>query len=145
MADAVTSQLIANGPRNWGYVFTNESDGTGETNIVKVDGSASGPLGVPLQGQTFYPLSHIKIVEIEYDIKAMGLEIIWDATTSKNAIVLGGFGKIHFREFGGLAAVDANGALLAGATGKIKFTTVGAAAASSYTVYMRGTKGIPQG
>jgi len=144
MADAVNSQLIANGPRNWGYVFTNESDGTGESGVVKVDGSASGPLGVALYGQTFYPLAHIKITEIEYDIKGMGLEIIWDATTSVIATVLGGFGKLHYRQFGGLAAVGSTGALIAGATGKIKFTTVGAAAGSSYTVFMRGSKGIPQ-
>jgi hypothetical protein len=144
MADAVTSQLIANGPRNWGYVFTNLSDGTGETNVVKVDGSAAGPLGIFLYGQNFYPLSNIKITEIEYDIKGMTLEIIWDATTSANATVLGGFGKLHYSQFGGLAAVSSSGVLLAGATGKIKFTTVGQGAGSGYTVYMRGTKGIPQ-
>lgn len=146
MADAVTSQLIANGPRNWGYVFTNLSDGTGESGVVKVDGSSSGPLGVLLYGQTFYPGPHIKITEIEYDVKGMALEIIWDATSSQNALVLGsdtaGFKK--FYEFGGLAAVSSSGVLLIGATGKIKFTTLGAMPNSGYTVYMRGTKGIPQ-
>mgnify|MGYP001571897878 CR=1 FL=1 len=145
MADAVTSQLIANGPRNWGYVFTSLSDGTGETGVVKVDGSASGPLGVFLKGQYFYPLSNIKITEIEYDIKGMGLEVIWDATSPQNAVVLGGFGHLNFWQFGGLAAVSSAGVLLAGATGKIEVTTVGATAGSSYTVYMRGTKGVPQG
>lgn len=144
MADAVTSQLIANGPRNWGYVFTNLSDGTGEAGVVKVDGSATGPLGVVIGGATIYPAQHIKITEIEYDIKGMALEIIWDATSSQNAIVLGGFGKMHFREFGGLAAVSSAGVLLVGATGKIKFTTLGAMPNSAYTVYLRGTKGIPQ-
>jgi hypothetical protein len=144
MSDAVTSQLIANGPRNWGYVFTNLSDGTGETNVVKVDGSAAGPLGVLIRGQTFYPLAHIKITEIEYDVKGMALEIIWDATSSANATVLGGFGKLHYSQFGGLAAVNSSGVLLTGATGKIKFTTLGAMPNSAYTVYMRGTKGIPQ-
>lgn len=144
MADTVASQLIANGPRNWGYVFTNESDGTGESGVVKVDGSASGPLGVVVGGATIYPLSNIKITEIEYDIKGMGLEIIWDATSAVIATVLGGFGRLHYLQFGGLAAVSSTGAVISGATGKIKFTTVGAASGSSYTVYMRGTKGIPQ-
>ena len=144
MADAVTSQLIANGPRNWGYVFTSLSDGTGETNVVKVDGSSAGPLGVVIRGQTFYPLAHIKITEIEYDVKGMALEIIWDATSSQNAVVLGGFGKMKFYQFGGLAAVSSSGVLLTGATGKIKFTTLGAMPNSGYTVYLRGTKGIPQ-
>lgn len=143
MADAVTSALTANGRKNWSYVFTNESDSTGETGVVKVDGSAAGPLGVFLYGQNFYPLAHIKILEIEYSVFNMGVEVIWDATTSKNAVILNGFGKMSFHAFGGLAAVDATGALLAGATGKIKFTTIGAAAGSSYTIYMRGSKGIP--
>jgi hypothetical protein len=142
MPDAVTSQLIENGRRNWAYSFTNESDGTGETNVVKVDGSAAGPLGIFLYGQNFYPLSHIKITEIRYDIKGMALEIIWDATTSQNALVLGGFGKINFRDIGGLAAASA-GTIITGATGKIKFTTIGQGSGSGYTVYMRGTKGIP--
>jgi hypothetical protein len=144
MADIVASQLIANGPRNWGYVFTSESDGTGESNVVKVDGSAAGPLGVTVGGQVFYPLSHIKITNIEYDVSpGMKLEIIWDATSSQIATVLGGMGRLHYWQFGGLAAVGATGALITGATGKIKFTTVGATPGASYTVYMRGTKGVP--
>ena len=146
MADSVVSQLIANGPRNWGYVFNSISDGTGESGVVKVDGSASGPLGVVLYGQTFYPLSNIKITEIEYDIKGMGLEIIWDATSSQNALYLASdtSGSKRFSKFGGLAAVSSTGTVLTGATGKIKFTTVGAMPNSGYTVYLRGTKGIPQ-
>jgi hypothetical protein len=145
MADVVVSQLIANGPRNWGYVFTNESDGTGETNVVKVDGSSTGPLGVVIGGTTIYPASHIKIREIEYDISpGLKLEIIWDATSPQVATVLGGFGRLRYFEFGGLAAVGSTGALITGATGKILFTTVGATPGASYTVFLRGSKGIPQ-
>jgi len=146
MADAVTTQIIANGPRNWGYVFTNLSDGTGESGVVKVDGSASGPLGVLLQGATIYPAAHIKIIEIEFSVKGMGLAIIWDATTPQNAIYLASdsSGRLDFRKFGGLAAVGATGVPLTGATGKIKFSTDGAMLNSGYTIYMRGTKGIPQ-
>ena len=143
MADAVTSQLIENGPRWWAYSFTNESDGTGESGVVKVDGSSSGPLGVTIGGVVLYPGAHIKIVEVEYDVKGMGLEIIWDATTPQNALVLSGYNRISYHKIGGLAAASA-GTIITGATGKIKFTTVGAAAASGYTVYMRGTKGIQQ-
>ena len=143
MADIVDSQLVANGPRNWGYVFTSLSDGAGETNVVKVDGSSAGPLGVTIAGVITYPTYHIKITEIEYDVKGMALEIIWDATSPKNAVVLGGFGKLHFHQFGGLAAVDASGESLVGATGKILFTTLGAMQNSGYTVYIRGTKGVP--
>ena len=145
MSDVVTSAIIANGPRNWGYVFTSVSDGTGESGVVKVDGSASGPLGVFLQGQYFYPLAHIKITEIEWDVKGMGLEIIWDATSSQVATYLGSdtAGRLNYHKFGGLAAVSSTGAIITGATGKIKFTTLGAMPNSGYTVFLRGTKGIP--
>lgn len=40
MADAVTSQTIQDGERKAVLKFTNISDGTGETNVVKVDVSA---------------------------------------------------------------------------------------------------------
>lgn len=142
MADAVTVQLLENGPRVWAYSFTNLSDGTGESGVVKVDGSATGPLGVNVGGQTFFPLQHIKIREIRYDVKGMALEIMWGATTPQNALSLGGFGRISFDNVGGLAAFS-GGVMIPGATGQILFTTLGAMQNSGYTVYMRGTKGIP--
>ena len=144
MADAVTTQILENGPRNWGFAFTNLSDSTGESGVVKVDGSATGPLGVTVGGVITYPTKHLKITEIEYDVKGMALEIIWDATTPQNLATLGGFGKLDFKPFGGLAQVTSAGVILTGATGKIKFTTLGAMANSGYTVILRGTKGVPQ-
>lgn len=140
MADVVTANLIENGNRNWVYRFTSLSDGTGETGVVKVDGSATGPLGVTIGGVTFYPTTHIKIREIEYDVKGMALEIQWDASVAANALVLGGFGTMKFHRFGGITIP----AGLAGATGKILFTTLGAMVNSGYTVVLHGTKGIHQ-
>jgi hypothetical protein len=143
LADTVTSQLIENGNNVWVYQFTNLSDGTGESGVTKVDGSAAGPLGVVIQGNTFYPLSHIKVLEIEYDVKGMALEILWDATSPQAFAVLGGFGKQKYRQFGGISPYSA-GTIIAGATGKILFTTKGAMANSAYTVTMIGRKGIHQ-
>ena len=144
MVDAVTTQILENGPRNWAFSFTSLSDGTGESGVVKVDGSVSGPLGVLIAGVTTYPTKYLKIIEVDYDVKGMALEIIWDATTPQNALVLGGFGHRKFHKFGGLSQVDPSGAFLVGATGKIKFTTQGAMLNSGYTVILRGTKGVPQ-
>lgn len=140
MADVVTSTLLENGPRNFAYRFTNLSDGTGETGVTKIDGSSAGPLGVTVAGQTFYPGAHIKIRSIDYDIKAMGLRIIWDADVDADALVLSGIDHKDFREFGALQIPSA----LANATGKILFTTVGAILNSAYTVVIRGLKGVPQ-
>ena len=144
MADVVTVALLENGSKNWAYSFTNLSDGTGEAAVTKVDGSAAGPLGVTIAGNTLYPLQHIKILDIEYDIKGMQVEIIWDATAPTAALLLAGFGRLKFRRQGGIAAVGSNGASLAGATGKIQFTTLGAGAGSSYWITMWGSKGIHQ-
>lgn len=140
MADVVTSQLIENGNNWWAYQFTNASDGTGENDVTKVDGSSTGPLGVIIRGQTFYPGLHIKIREIEYDVKGMQLQITWDSTADANILILGGFGRMKFDKVGGLFIPPG----LAGATGIIEFTTVGQMPNSSYTVFMRGTKGIQQ-
>ena len=104
MADAVTVQLLENGPRVWAYSFTNLSDGTGESGVVKVDGSATGPLGVNVGGQTFFPLQHIKIIEIEYDVKGMALEIIWDANRRRMRWCSAASARCIFTRFGGLAA-----------------------------------------
>ena len=61
MADALTSQVIEDGPRNAVLKFTNVSDGTGQTDAILVDVStlSSDPLtgqvcnGVVLQGRTY--------------------------------------------------------------------------------------------
>ena len=37
MADTVTSQKLKDHATAWAYKFTNESDGTGESNVLKVD------------------------------------------------------------------------------------------------------------
>jgi hypothetical protein len=144
VADVVATQILHNGNNWWAYSFTSASDGTGEAAVTKVDGSPAGPLAVIIGGHTFFPGFHIKVREIEYDVRGMQLQIIWDATAPQNVAVLGGFGHLKYDRFGGLAAVDANGASLAGATGIIKFTTLQQQAGSSYTVVMRGTKGIHQ-
>jgi hypothetical protein len=140
MADVVTATLLENGPRNWAYRFTSVSDGTGESGVVKVDGSSAGPLGVNDRGVIVYPTVHIKIREVIYDIKGMLLRILWDATAPVDALDLGGFGTQKFHTLGGIFIPVGT----AGATGRILFTTAGQIANSAYTVIMRGTKGVPQ-
>lgn len=141
MADVVTSTLLENGNRNWAYRFTNFSDGTGETAVAKVDGSASGPLGVTIAGQTFYPGVHIKITEIRFQVTDMSLRIQWDATAAADAVILSpGADTLKFKKVGGIFIPVG----LTGATGKILFTTIGQQVNSSYTVVMYGTKGIQQ-
>jgi len=141
MVDVVSSTLLENGPRNWAYRFTSLSDGTGESAVTKVDGTSSGPLGVTIAGQTFYPGIHIKITEIRFQVTDMSLEILWDATTDQMAVTLSpGADTLDYRRVSGIFIPSG----LTGATGKILFTTIAPQINSSYTVVMYGTKGIAQ-
>lgn len=139
MADAVTSQILENGPRHLTMKFTCLSDGTGETGVVKVDATATGPGGVVIQGQTLFPGVHLKIEDIDYDVKSMGLRIQWVGTPNVDAAVLGGFGVKNYRRSGPLQNPKATGA-----TGSIAFTTDNANLNASYTVVLKMLKGLPQ-
>jgi hypothetical protein len=145
VADVVTSQLIENGPRRVVYKFTSVSDGTGESAVVKVNATSSGPLGVVVQGQTFYPTTHMKIVDLLYDVRTMSVRMQWDANSPVDIFIASGqgagpFGLLDSR--GGFGGIPNNGG--AGVTGKILFTTIGAALNASYSIIMTLIKGIPQ-
>lgn len=141
MADTVTSTIIENGNKWFAYSLTNISDGTGESAVVKIDGSSTGPLGVNIAGQVFYPGIHLKIREIEYDTQGMTVELIWGATpTPQNALLIYGYGRLKYDHIGGLVIPPS----LAGATGQILLTTIAQQVNSSYTLNIRGTKGIHQ-
>lgn len=120
MADAVTSQKLVDGPRNVVYKFTNVSDGTGESAVLKVD--VSGLSGAP---------ERVSIERIQYDIQGMAVRVQWDATSDVDAVVLGGIGYFDFTGFGGLP----NNAG-AGVTGDILFTTVGHASGDTYSILL---------
>lgn len=140
MADTVTVSTIEDGPRNLVMRFTNNSDGTGETGVVKVN--ATSAHGVTIAGNTIYPGLHLKIRRVSYAVAGMTLRVQWVATTNADALILSGTDHQDFRSFGGIPnpGVAAN----AGATGSIAFTTEGQAAGSSYSVVLYMTKGIPQ-
>lgn len=121
MADAVASQILEQGERNLVYKFTNESDGTGESAVTKVDISALTPAP-----------DEVRIDWIQYDINGMEVELLWDADTDVRIVKLSsGQGILDSRIHGGLT----NNAG-AGVTGDIKFTTSNAASGDSYTIIM---------
>lgn len=143
MADLVTTQVLENGPRRVVMAFTNLSDGTGESGIKKVDASSSGTLGVVVQGQTVYPTTHLKVVDIFYDIGSMKLQLLWEQSANAQFLVLAGCGRMRFLDHRGgfQGIINPNGT---GSTGSILFTTVGANLHASYTVILEMTKGVPQ-
>ena len=131
MADAVTSQTILDGERLFIAKFTNISDGTGETAVVKVDVSALNPsaAGNACNG--------VKIHKIWAQTQGMSVDIIWDATPAVlcETIPADKFYLMDYSSFGGLP----NNAG-AGVNGDVAFTTVGADAGDRYTIVLECIK-----
>ena len=130
MADAVTSQVVFDGTRTAVMKFTNSSDGTGETAVLKVDVSAL----TGFQGQT---CTGVNIVTLDAMTVGMGVDILWDATTDVICYTIGAdqFVSFDFARFGGITNNAGSGK-----TGDIMFTTVGATAGDRYTIVLEMTK-----
>jgi hypothetical protein len=130
MADAVTSQTLADGPKTAVMKFTNVSDSTGESAVTKVDVSA---LSASADGDT---CTGVTIERIWWQCIGMKVQILWDATSDAFCIELGEnqSGSHDYTVFGGLTNNAGSGK-----TGDVNFTTVGASANDTYTVilYMR--------
>lgn len=124
MADAVSSQTIIDGARNAVMKFTNLSDGTGESAVLKVDVSALS--GAP---------SEVTIQRIHYCVNGMVATLLWDATTDVRIVELAGDGTLDFTSFGGLPNNAGTGV-----TGDILLTTTGHTAGDSYSIILEMTK-----
>lgn len=131
MADAVTSQTILDGERLFIGKFTNISDGTGETGVVKIDVSTLSPnaSGLACNG--------VKINKIWAQTYGMGVDILWDADTDLicETIPENQFYLMDYSSFGGLPNNAGTGK-----TGDVLFTTVGAASGDRYTIVIEGIK-----
>ena len=131
MADAVTSQTLIDGEQIAVLKFTNISDSTGESAVVKVDVS---DLSNNSRGQA---CTKATIEKIWWQCNGMKVQVLFDATTNVFCIELGENQSGHhdYTSFGGL--VNNAGS---GVTGDILFTTVGASSADTYTVIMQVRK-----
>jgi hypothetical protein len=121
MADAVNTQVLQVGPNRKFIKFTNLSDGTGESAVVKVDASA-------LSGRS---AKNVSIESIMWSCKGMRVKVHFDADTDDTALILDGSGYWDFSEFGGIDNPKSTGY-----TGDIMFTTIAAAANDSYTIIL---------
>lgn len=130
MADAVASQVVFDGSKTAVMKFTNISDGTGESAVIKVDVSA-------LTAYQGTPCTSVNIVKLDAMTVGMGLDILWDATTDVVCYTIGAdqFITFDFERFGGLSNNAGSGK-----TGDVLFTTVGATAGDRYTVVLEMTK-----
>jgi hypothetical protein len=131
MADAVTSQIILDGERLFIGKYTNISDSTGESGVVKIDVSA---LNASAAGNA---CNGVKINKIWAQTSGMGVDILWDASTDLicETIPENQFFLMDYSEFGGLPNNAGSGK-----TGDVLFTTVGAAAGDRYTIIIEAIK-----
>jgi|TARA_R100001143_G_C3290153_1_gene100806 hypothetical protein len=131
MADAVTSQTIADGERNAVMKFTNVSDGTGESAVVKVDVSAlaSNNRGVAC--------SEVRIMQVRFALVGMSVQLFFDATANVLAFELAesSNGNLEFDEFGGIPNNSGSGK-----TGDILFTTIGHTSGDTYMIVLEMVK-----
>ena len=107
--------------------FTNQSDGTGETAVKKVDVSAL--VGSPTE---------VVIRKITYTTHGIGVSVLWDANVNLEAVRIpqDEHGILDFTRFGGLVN-DAG----IGVTGDILFTTTETpVSGDGYTVVLEMVK-----
>lgn len=118
MADAVTTQTLVSGSRRVVRVFTNVSDGVGESAVNKIDISAME--GAP---------TIVKINKVTWSCRGMAVRVLFDHTTDDTVLVLHGEGQFDFTAYGGL-----HDPASAGGTGDVLFTTINQVTNDSYTI-----------
>ena len=83
MADAVTTQVLQDGERQYIAKFTNISDGTGESKVTKIDVSTLNPnsFGLACNG--------IKITKVVCQTYDMGVDLFWvgDPSPAGDALI----------------------------------------------------------
>lgn len=128
MADVVTSQTIQDGARVAILKFTNVSDSSGESAVVKVDVSALS--ADPLTGKS---CSSVTVSKIQYVTFGMSVKIEFDASTN---VLIAHLPEnysdvLDFSDFSGIPNNAGSGK-----TGDIVFTTVGHASGDAYSIVM---------
>ena len=131
MADAVASQTLFDGERKAIMKFTNTSDGTGESNVIKVNPASLSPSAA---GGACNGVAITKITALTH---GMEVQLKWKATTPVviETIPQNSQYTQDFEKIGGLT----NNAGV-GKDGAITFTTLDASAGDTYTVVLEMVK-----
>jgi hypothetical protein len=119
MADAVATQILVNNPSRLVMKFTNVSDGTGESAVLKVDVSELGCSGVVIN-------------RIFASTQGMGVSILWDATADVLCwhVAPDTDYEMNFSAFG-LPNNSGDGR-----TGDVSFTTLGHSSGDRYSIIL---------
>jgi hypothetical protein len=131
MADAVGSQTLFDGERKAIMKFTNTSDGTGETNVVKVNPASLSP------SNAGGACDRVTITKITGLTHGMEVQLKWKASTPVviETIPQNNAYQQDFEKIGGLTNNAGTGV-----DGAITFTTLDASAGDTYTVVLEMVK-----
>lgn len=131
MADAVGSQTLFDGERKAIMKFTNTSDGTGETNAVKVNPASLTP------SNAGGACDRVTITKITALTHGMEVQLKWKASTPVviETIPQNNSYQQDFEKIGGLTNNAGTGV-----DGAITFTTLDATAGDTYTVVLEMVK-----
>lgn len=122
MADAVTTTVLKNERNEYVVHLTNVSDGTGESNVIKVDKST-------LTAVNGAEPATLSIVSARWSIQGFTRVILsWDHDTDLVAMVLSGGG---FEDFGPFGCKKDTGT---GQTGDLLLTAPAGATTGSYDI-----------
>jgi hypothetical protein len=126
MADTVDTIVQLSGKNRYFVRLYNVSDGTGETNVIKVDKST-------LTNVNGVEPTKLNLVSVQWSIQGFSsVRLAWDHTTDDEMVVLGsGQGYMDFSEAGALADPGSTGA-----TGDVLLTTGGAVSGASYNIVL---------
>lgn len=129
MADNVTSQTLYDSQDKAVMKFTNVSDGTGESAVLKVDVSA---LNASLVNGA--ACSKVRIKRAHVSISGMSVNMLWDADADVTGFVLAP----------GVYTFDFEPALWnnagTGVTGDVMFTTIGHSSGDTYSIVLEMLK-----
>lgn len=131
MADAVATQILFDGERTAIMKFTNISDGTGETKVLKVDVSTLIPSSFDR------PCDGVTITKVHALTHGLEVDMYWDATTDVFILSVpqNTMYSMDLTQFGGLW----NNAG-AGKNGDVLFSTRDATAGDNYTIILEMVK-----
>lgn len=122
MADAVVNNVIFQGGFRYALKMTCVCDGSGETNVVKIDISTL----TLVNGQACTKLG---IEEIEWDVQGFTyVKLSFDQTTDYTIGLLSGRGSVSYKHLG--YAFDRG----TGGTGDLLLSSVGGASGDTYDI-----------
>jgi hypothetical protein len=132
MADSVISTKLKDHATAWAYAFVNESDGTGESNVRKVN--ANTLIASTGDGAS----QRLTVNKIAWSIAGANskVKLMWGGTGANTFAILTGSGT--FDLVTNLTTPFVN--TTANTTGDIYLSTLGFTAGATYTIVMEGKK-----